>query len=78
MMPANRVDRCVCHFVMFKDMLPLIDRLRQSGVDDEHTILDHLRTKTKCTTGCALCEPYIRQMIRTGQTQFVPLSFGHE
>ena len=77
-MPNQTVDRCVCHQVPFADMLPMIESLIADGNTDEQAILDHLRRTTKCTTGCALCEPYICQMIRTHQTRFVPLSFPHE
>ena len=77
-MPNQTVDRCVCHQIFFADMLPMIESLKADGNTDEQAILDHLRRTTKCTTGCAMCHPYIRQMIRTHQTRFVPLSFPHE
>ncbi|MGV6813860.1 MAG: (2Fe-2S)-binding protein [Phycisphaerales bacterium] len=72
------VDRCVCHQVLFADMLPTIVSLKADSMTDEQAVLDHLRQITKCTTGCAMCAPYIRQMIRTHQSHFVPLSFPHE
>jgi len=59
-------------------MHPIVESLRAQGIADESEILDHLRAQTGCTTGCSLCVPYIREMIRTGQTRFTPLSFGHE
>jgi len=72
------VDRCVCHEVSFTHLIPIVERCRAEGISDENQILDQLRAQTGCTTGCSLCEPYIRQMIRTGQTRFDPLSFPHE
>lgn len=60
------VDRCVCHEVTF-------DRLKQYV--DEHggpqrVGLDQLQARFRCGTGCGLCIPYIRMMLRTGRTRF--------
>lgn len=67
------VDRCVCHQTLFSDMLTTALAMRARGVDDDQHILQKLRDQTGCTTGCALCTPYILRMIQTGQTTFDPL-----
>ncbi len=67
------VDRCVCHQVKFSAMLPAANAMRSQGVTDDQHILQKLRDQTGCTTGCALCTPYILRMIQTGQTAFDPL-----
>lgn len=56
-------------------MLPAALALRAQGITDEQQILNSLRDQTGCTTGCALCTPYILRMIQTGQTAFDPLPF---
>tara|TARA_A100001391_G_scaffold87883_3_gene58232 strand:+ start:140 stop:310 length:171 start_codon:yes stop_codon:yes gene_type:complete len=54
-------------------MLPAANAMRSQGVTDDQHILQKLRDQTGCTTGCALCTPYILRMIQTGQTAFDPL-----
>ncbi|TVQ63563.1 MAG: (2Fe-2S)-binding protein [Phycisphaerales bacterium] len=54
------VDRCMCHDVTFAELRELADR----GAGD----LQALARETGCGTGCGLCVPYIRVMLRTGQT----------
>ncbi len=60
------VDRCVCHDVTFAELRELVD----AGVTD----LEGLARHTGCGTGCGLCVPYIRVMLRTGQTVLPVLS----
>lgn len=60
------VDRCVCHEVSFEQL----KRLAESrGLD-----LEGLKRETGCCTGCSMCEPYVRLMLRTGRTDFEPLT----
>jgi bacterioferritin-associated ferredoxin len=33
---------------------------------------EELRSKFGCGRGCALCVPYIKEMLRSGQTSFPP------
>lgn len=61
-----RVDRCVCHGMTFVALKAIRDR---EGLDFEG-----LRARTRCASGCGLCEPYIRLMIETGRTAFPVLS----
>lgn len=56
------VDRCVCFEVTF-------DRLKRHA--DEHGGgYEQLRREFNCGRGCGLCIPYIRRMLRTGETSF--------
>jgi len=70
------VDRCVCHGVRFEMLTPIIESLRAQGVEDEDELLARLRERTKCTTGCGMCAPYVRLCVRTGRTRFAPLPPG--
>jgi bacterioferritin-associated ferredoxin len=56
------VSRCICRGVEFTTLLPLA---RAS----EWT-LDGLVRETGCGGQCGLCRPYLREMLRTGQTEF--------
>lgn len=56
------VDRCVCFDVPFTE---LKDYAQRHGCG-----LNGLRDRFGCGRGCALCVPYIRTMLETGQTSF--------
>ncbi|MHC4992115.1 MAG: (2Fe-2S)-binding protein [Planctomycetota bacterium] len=56
------VDRCVCHDVTFAQMR---EYARQERAD-----FDALRRRFGCGSGCGLCVPYVRAMLRTGRTRF--------
>lgn len=60
------VDRCICFDVTFAKIKELAQR--------EGLSLEELKQRTGCCTGCTMCEPYVRLMLRTGQTEFVPLT----
>lgn len=60
------VDRCICLDVTFA-------RLKQMS-EREGLSLEQLKARTGCCTGCTMCEPYVRLMLRTGRTEFVPLT----
>jgi hypothetical protein len=66
------VDRCVCHNTTFAAMRPFILELRAQGHDDD-AIFEWLRANTRCSTGCGLCEPYVKRCIRTGRIRFSPI-----
>lgn len=59
------VDRCVCHGLSFERLLATA---RAEGLD-----LDGLRARTRCCTACAMCEPYVREVLRTGVTDLPPM-----
>lgn len=58
------VDRCVCHDVSFAELLRL-SRERGWGFAE-------LQRESGCCTGCAMCEPYARRALQTGETT-IPL-----
>lgn len=59
---AVHVTRCVCMRRSFASLLPLA---RDRGWD-----LAALMHETGCGDECGLCRPYLRRMLRTGETAF--------
>ena len=59
------VSRCICRNTPFADLLP---RARA-----EEWKLDDLMRHTGCGAQCGLCRPYLRRMLRTGETTFSEL-----
>lgn len=60
------VTHCVCHNLSLEELKVLAAR---GGLDFEG-----LKAASKCSTGCGLCEPYVRLMLATGRTRFPVLS----
>ncbi len=58
------VDRCVCAGLTLEQLR------RTSRETDPPLAYEALRAHTGCGIGCALCEPYVRAMLRTGRTSF--------
>jgi NAD(P)H-nitrite reductase large subunit len=60
------VDRCVCFDRPFVDLL---------AVARAHDIvtLEALQEETDFGLACRICNPYVRRMLRTGQTTFAEL-----
>ncbi len=56
------VDRCICRNTAFAELLP---RVRANDWD-----LLALMQETGCGAQCGLCRPYLRRMLRTGETVF--------
>jgi bacterioferritin-associated ferredoxin len=59
------VSRCICRDVSFAALLP---QAKASGWN-----LDDLIRETGCGGQCGLCRPYLRRMLKTGQTEFYEL-----
>ena len=57
------IDRCLCHGTPFA---ALADAARQSGA----RTVDALQDVADFGLGCGLCHPYVRRMLRTGETRF--------
>lgn len=57
------VDRCVCFDRPFVELLQIA---RASGI----ATLEHLQEETDFGLACRICNPYVRRMLRTGQTTF--------
>jgi NAD(P)H-nitrite reductase large subunit len=60
----------VCHQVPFSRVKLRADALRASGVHDEDSLVESLAAELKCTTGCGMCEPYVRLTLRTGRVAY--------
>jgi bacterioferritin-associated ferredoxin len=58
------IDRCVCFNVTFSEMSAFVQQSRGG--------FDELQKRYGCGRGCAMCVPYIQEMLRTGQTEFPP------
>lgn len=63
-----KVDRCVCHEISFSEIKKI------SEEQDLHSI-EELRDERICSTNCKMCEPYIREMLQTGETTFQHKAF---
>lgn len=57
-----RIDRCVCTNQTFESLLAL--------AREQELSLDELGCRTGAGRQCALCQPYLRKSLRTGQTVF--------
>jgi len=59
---AVLVSRCICRDRRFAELFPLA-RLNAWTLPD-------LMRETGCGAQCGLCRPYLRRMLRTGETEF--------
>ena len=57
------VTRCVCFDVSFAEMKEVADA---NGIRDFETLQQHIQFGQKCE----LCHPYVRRMLRSGETEF--------
>lgn len=58
-----RIDRCICVGVPFRVLKEQADQAGCSTLEDLQVVADF-------GTGCGLCKPYVREMLRTGETEF--------
>lgn len=61
-MTAITISQCVCRRMPFAVLEPLA---RQHG-----WAVDDVIRETGCGDQCGLCRPYLREMLRTGATEF--------
>ncbi|MBL8756912.1 MAG: hypothetical protein JNK35_00610 [Phycisphaerae bacterium] len=54
----------MCHDVPFE---------RVRWLRDQGLSLEQIVASTGCTTGCGMCGPYVRLVMRTGRTRFAVL-----
>ena len=57
------INRCICVGVTFKTLKSAAEKAGCSTVDQ-------LQREAEFGTGCGLCKPYVREMLRTGETEF--------
>ena len=64
-MRKRMITKCVCHRRSFESI---------KEYAEEHNIneLDELVNLRLCGCGCGMCKPYIKKMLETGTTEFVP------
>lgn len=67
------VHKCVCHDVSFATLKKIVDDEHDPINESPVAIHEALKSKTRCSTNCAICVPYILKMIQTGQTRFEPM-----
>lgn len=58
-----RIDRCVCFDVPFTELKEIADRTGARTVEE-------LQVHRTFGMQCRLCHPYVRRMLRTGETVF--------
>jgi bacterioferritin-associated ferredoxin len=56
------VSGCICKATAFDVLLPM--------ARERHWDLTDLMRETGCGAQCGLCRPYLRRMLRTGETAF--------
>lgn len=59
------VDRCICHEISFSE-------IKQIAKEKGLTTIEEIQKVGISSTRCKLCEPYVRAMLKTGETSFVP------
>lgn len=59
------INRCICHDITFVE-------IKEIAAGQNLSTIEELRQEKICSTQCKLCEPYIREMLRTGRTSFEP------
>ena len=60
-----QITMCVCMRMPFARLLPIA---RERGWD-----LESLMRETGCGDNCGLCRPYLKRMLRTGETLFTEI-----
>jgi bacterioferritin-associated ferredoxin len=58
-----RIDRCYCFQKTFADLRAVAERTGARSVED-------LQAHIEFGQNCCLCHPYVRRMLRTGETVF--------
>ncbi len=66
------VTRCICLDVPFTLLDRIVEREHDVETESTEAIFEALQKRTRCSSGCGMCKPYILHMIETGQTSFVP------
>jgi len=69
------IDRCVCHGRRFAELAPVA---RASGARTVGALQEAARDAGRdFGRGCGLCHPYVRRMMRTGETVFHEVVTGN-
>ena len=65
-MSGLRIDRCFCFVRTFSDLRDVAEAAGARTVDE---LQGHVRFGEQC----GLCRPYVRRMLRTGETVFAEI-----
>jgi bacterioferritin-associated ferredoxin len=57
------VDRCICHQITFEEIRRIAE---ERGLET----VEEIQAEKLSSTNCRLCQPYIEEMLETGQTVF--------
>ncbi|SHF64264.1 hypothetical protein SAMN05443144_11160 [Fodinibius roseus] len=64
-MSPGRINRCICHNRMFAE-------IKRYSREHNITSVHELQEIGFCSTNCGLCIPYIKAMLETAETEFIP------
>jgi bacterioferritin-associated ferredoxin len=57
------IDRCICFNVKFSEVKKIMDENHFTTIEEVQNIVD-------VSKNCKLCRPYLKKMIKTGETEF--------
>ncbi len=64
-MAGNNITRCICHSRTF-------DEVKAYAEEHGLTSVNELENHNFCSNSCGLCVPYVKVLLKTGQTEFSP------
>lgn len=59
------VDRCICHDISFTE-------IKKIAIEKGYISIEEIQKAGVSSTSCKMCEPYVKLMLETGKTSFVP------
>ncbi len=59
------IDRCICHNISFREIKSIVEKRGFQRIQE-------LQSEKISSTNCKLCQPYVKEMLRTGKTSFKP------
>jgi bacterioferritin-associated ferredoxin len=57
------VDRCICHKISFSEIKKIAEK-------NGYSTIEELQKANISSTNCKLCQPYVKEMLRSGKTSF--------
>lgn len=64
------IDRCVCFARPFPELYAIAQTMKAKSPTSTMPTLDELQEETAFGLACRICNPYVRRMLRTGETSF--------
>lgn len=59
------VNSCICHR---RDFTEIKEHAKEKG----YTQIEELQAEDFCSCSCGLCIPYVKMVLKTGETEFEP------